>query len=189
MIVRAIFSLIIVIVFSLFAAPAVSAHSTEPRIEISLERLRPGEVVDVRGVNFGMDETIALALLGTDMEILLGDVTSDAEGGFTHIVVLPTVLAEGSYYFRATTSHHWVLSPPFTVWGTSHEEGGGQGLRDEDDGLLAPMPTIAPVVATLPLVEAPVAAGPAVNWSYGIVAAVGLIILAAAVVLRFKQKS
>ena len=74
--------------------------------------------------------------------------TANGEGEFIHIAVLPTDLTEGTYYFRAVTSHHDVLSPPLTVWGTAFTEGGGQGLRDEDDGLLAPMPTYASGVSS-----------------------------------------
>ena len=56
MIFRVLPAVFIVLLFSLFMVPVVSAHSTEPRVEISLERLHPGEVVDVRGVSFGMDD-------------------------------------------------------------------------------------------------------------------------------------
>ena len=151
MIFRAIVSAIIVIVFSLFIVPVASAHNTVPRVEISMERLHPGEVVDVRGVSFGMDDSVNLSIIGTGVDISLGEILANAEGEFTHIAVLPTDLVEGTYYFRAVTSHHFVLSPPLTVWGTALMEGGEQGLRDEDDGLLAPMPTFPPAVATAPI--------------------------------------
>ena len=155
---RIIVSVTLVVMLSLFVAPSVSAHNMEPRVEISLERLHPGEVVDVRGVSFDMDEPVTLTLLGTGVEIPLGEVISNAEGDFLHIVVLPSDLVDGTYYFRAVTSHHFVISPPLTVWGTAITEGGGQGPRDEDDGLLAPMPTFPPAVAT---VSAPVVSMPA----------------------------
>ena len=143
-------SAIIVILFSLFIVPVASAHSTQPRIEINQERLNPGGIVDVRGVSFGMEEPVTLTLISSNAEIPLGEMLSDAEGQFLHIAALPVDLAEGTYYFRGVTSHHFVLSPPLTVWGTAVAEGGGQGLRDDDDGLLAPMPTVAPAaVATL----------------------------------------
>ena len=141
-------SVIIVILFSLFIVPVASAHNTQPRLEINQERLNPGGIVDVRGVSFGMEEAVTLTLIGSSAEIPLGEMLSNAEGEFLHIAVLPVDLAEGTYYFRGVTSHHFVLSPPLTVWGTAIVEGGGQGERDEDDGLLAPMPTLAPAAAT-----------------------------------------
>ena len=141
-------SAVIVILFSLLIVPDASAHSTQPRLEINVERLNPGGIVDVRGVSFGMEEAVALTLISSSAEIPLGEMLSDAEGEFLHIAVLPVELAEGTYYFRGVTSHHFVLSPPLTVWGMAIVEGGGQGERDEDDGLLAPMPTLAPAAAT-----------------------------------------
>ena len=146
---RVIVSIAIAIMLSLFIDSIAFAHSSEPRVEISLERLHPGEVVDVRGVSFGMDDSVTLSLIGSGVDLSLGEVLADAEGEFKYIAVVPTDLAEGPYYFRAVTSHHFVLSSPLTVWGTAITEGGGQGPRDHDDGLLAPMPTFAPAAVTV----------------------------------------
>lgn len=146
---------VIVTLISLFIVPAASAHNKVPRVEISMERLHPGEVVDVRGVSFGMDDVVTLSLIGSAVDVSLGDVLANGEGDFTYIAVLPSDLGEGTYYFRAVTSHHYVLSPPLTVWGTAFMEGGGQGLRDEDDGLLAPIPTFPPALVTAPVPQMP----------------------------------
>jgi len=133
-------------IMTLGVAQPVHAHGGQPRLEINIDRINPGGVVDVRGVEFGYDDLVMLALIGSEAEIALGEITANAEGEFKQIVVLPSDLAEGTYYVRATTIHHWVISSPLTVWGTAVVEGGGQGERDEDDGLLAPMPTFAPGV-------------------------------------------
>ena len=151
MLFRTIVTVIVVITISLFVVPVAYAHNTQPRVEISHERLHPGEVVNVRGVSFDMDEPVTLTLISAGVEIPLGEILSNREGEFLHIVQLPSDLAEGTYYFRAVTSHHYVISPPLTVWGTAATEGGGQGPRDEDDGLLAPMPTFPPGGATMPV--------------------------------------
>ena len=92
-------SAIIIILFSLFIVPVASAHSTQPRLEINVERLNPGGIVDVRGVSFGMEESVTLTLISSSAEIPLGEMPSDAEGEFLHIAVLPSDLAEGTYYF------------------------------------------------------------------------------------------
>ena len=128
--------------------PVASAHSTQPRLEINQDRLNPGGIVDVRGVSFGMEESVTLTLISSNAEIPLGEMLANAEGEFKYIAVLPSDLVEGTYYFRGVTSHHFVLSPPLTVWGVAIAVGGGQGERDEDDGLLAPMPTLAPAAST-----------------------------------------
>jgi hypothetical protein len=185
---------IIVLAVSLFIVPMASAHNLMPRVEISLERLHPGEVVDVRGVSFGMEETVMLTLIGPGTEVALGEVVSDAEGGFLHIVVLPTDLAEGNYYFRAVTSHHYVLSPPLAVWGTAFMEGGGQGPRDEDDGLLAPMPTYPPPAQSASTAPAPIVPGPvettavSSGWGTNILLLAGLMALAILVVVALGKK-
>ena len=72
---------------------------------------------------------------------------------FTQIISLPSDLVEGIYTVRAATDDHEVISPPFTVWGTPILVGEeGEGARDEEDGLLAPMPTIPipEAISTLP---------------------------------------
>ena len=154
---RVLSAVLIVIVLVLFIVPVASAHSTTPRVELSPERLNPGGVVDLRGVSFGMDDAVKLSLIGTGVDVSFGDVLANGEGEFRYIAVLPTDLVEGTYYFRAVTSHHYVLSAPLTVWGTAVMEGGGQGSRDEDDGLLAPMPTFPPAVVTAPPPQVPAA--------------------------------
>jgi len=136
--------IVLLIIFS-FVHP-VSAHVEDPRLDISVERINPGGVVDVRGVAFDYEESVTLVLIGSQPDIPLGEITANLEGEFVYSVALPSDLVEGTYYIRATTSHHWALSPPLTVWGTAIVEGGGQGPRDDDDGLLAPVPTYPPGV-------------------------------------------
>lgn len=193
MIFRTIVSVAIALVLSLLIVPVASAHSTQPRVEISVERLNPGGVVNVRGVSFGMDDTVTLTLLGTGVEIRLGEIIADGEGEFLQIVVLPTDLVEGIYYIRATTSHHWVISPPLTIWGAAVVEGGGQGPRDEDDSLLAPMPTYPPAAqvgstASSFVSSAPVEAVPVITWNPTIVFLVAVVIIVVVVMLRLGRK-
>jgi len=179
---------VLVITFNFFIVPVASAHSSQPRVEINMERLNPGGIVDVRGVSFGMEESVTLALIGSGVEISLGELIADAEGGFMHIAMLPSDLVEGTYYFRATTSHHWVISPPLTVWGTAIVDGGGQGLRDDDDGLLAPMPTFAPAVPTMSVPQAPVVATPAVEWNPNILILVVLMVIGIVALLGLRMR-
>ena len=138
---------IFVFLFALGFTQPVLAHSSEPRLEISVERVNPGGVVDVRGVEFDYDQSVTLYLERPGILIQLGEVVADVEGIFLHIIVLPVDIPDGVYNIRALTDHHEVLSPALTVQGPAIlGEGGGQGERDEDDGLLAPMPTFAPGV-------------------------------------------
>lgn len=129
-----------------FAQPA-QAHVGQPRLELSVEKVNPGGALDIRGVEFDYEETISLYLERPGIAIQLGEAVADLDGVFLHSAVLPVDLPEGAYNIRAKTDHHEVVSPALTVQGSPIlEEGGGQGVRDEDDPLLAPMPTYAPGV-------------------------------------------
>jgi len=132
---------------ALSVAHPVLAHGDEPRLEIGAGSMNPGGVIAVRGVDFEFEQAVALALIGPGVEIPVGEITTDAEGVFLQIVTLPVDLKEGAYQFRAVTGDHEILSPALLVQGPAIlEEGGSQDQREEDDGLLAPMPTFAPGV-------------------------------------------
>ena len=127
-----------------FVTPVLS-HGDEPRVEISSERITPGGVIEVRGVDFEREELVTLMLISGDTAIPFGEVTADLEGIFLQIVTVPVDLPEGRYNFLAITDDHNVTSPDLVVQGSPIlDEGGGQGPRDEDDPLLAPMPTYPP---------------------------------------------
>lgn len=145
--VRHLVSFVIVLLVSLFVVPRASAHGRTPRLEISAERMNPGGVLDIRGVEFDYEELVTLYMERQGIVVSLGEVNADLEGIFIHTIVLPSDLPAGEYTIRGVTEHHDVLSPIFSVQGAAiSNEGGGQGQRDDDDGLLAPMPTYAPGV-------------------------------------------
>jgi hypothetical protein len=171
---------VFVFLFALVFAQPAFAHGGEPRLEISVERMNPGGVVDVRGVEFDYEQSVTLYLERTGIVVQLGEVVSDLEGIFLYTVVLPVDLPEGVYNIRAVTSHHDVLSPALTVQGSAIlSEGSDQ--REDSDGLLAPMPTFAPGVAATPppqsaALEPPVSKGNSTTLIYSIGA--GVVILA-----------
>ncbi len=139
-------SVILVICCLSFVSPAF-AHGQTPRLEISAERLNPGGVLDIRGVEFDYEEVVTLYLERQGIVVQLGQIVADLEGIFIYTIVLPVDLPAGEYMIRGVTEHHDVLSPVLTVQGPAIlSEGSGQGERDEDDSLLAPMPTYAPGV-------------------------------------------
>jgi len=182
---RTIASGILIILFSFFIVPAALAHGDEPRLEISVEKLNPGGVIEVRGVDFELEELVALDLIGSDFEMPLGEVTADVEGVFVQIVTLPMGLQEGTYNFRATTDDHDILSPSFLVWGTAVLEVEEEAQREEEDGLFAPMPTYPPGVAptSAPPVNVSVASN-SVRMPVVITASVLMVIIAVIVIGR-----
>jgi hypothetical protein len=172
-------------------AQPVSAHGSDPRIEINTDRLNPGSVLDIRGVDFEFEEAVELALVGIQTQVPFGAVLADVEGVFLLSITLPLDLPEGMYVIRATTDDHMVESPQIVVLGSAIIEGGGQGERDEDDGLLAPMPTYAPGVSSTPIPQAAaVESEPARASSspplFGAIAAIGIILVFA--FIRIKKR-
>ncbi|HSB02011.1 MAG TPA: hypothetical protein VLE49_15285 [Anaerolineales bacterium] len=151
-----------VFIFALCLPQSVFAHGGEPRLEISAERLKPGSVLEIRGVDFEFEEEISLALIGSQVEIPVGTMLGDAEGVFLLTITLPNDLAEGTYTVRATTDDHTVVSPQITVWGTAMLGDEEEGQRAEEDSLLAPIPTFAPGVAPVGVSQAAVQPEPQV---------------------------
>ena len=151
---------VLVILFAFFVVPVVLAHSTIPRLEISLGRANPGDVVSVRGVSFDRDDIVDLTLLGTGTEFSFGEVLADPEGEFNYNAVLPTDLAEGAYYFRATTVHHWIISAPLTVWGIAVAGEDSNTFRDQSDVELGPVPTFVSAEPGAPTASAPITSAP-----------------------------
>lgn len=141
-------SLSILLVLSLFVVPYASAHTGEPRLEINVERISPGGIVELRGVDFEFEESVTLSLISANTEIPLNEVTADTEGIFTQPILLPADLPLGEYNFRAQTDHEVVMSPLLTVWGTAVEDQESNILEDQSDVQFEAMPTQNPAVAT-----------------------------------------
>jgi hypothetical protein len=185
---------IFVFLFVLLVPEEVFAHGGTPRLEISAERLSPGETLQIRGVDFEYDQEAAIALIGNQVEIPMGTVIADAEGVFIQNVLLPVDLAPGSYAVRARTYDHVVISPLITVGGTPITDEEETGIRDQSDLQLGPLPTVdgaAPAVATAaaPVSAAPVET-PAVSSGRGTNALMlaGLMVLVALAVLALGKK-
>ncbi len=140
-------TIFLVLFVSLFVAGPALAHGDEPRLEISAGSLNPGDLLDIRGVDFEFEEEISLSLIGPETDIPLGVVVGDTEGVFVLSIQLPADLAEGTYTVHATTDDHVVASPSINIWGTADLGGGGEGPWEEGDTLLAPMPTTLPATA------------------------------------------
>jgi len=180
-----------VVLLAFLLVQPVSAHGDDPRIEINTDKLNPGSVLDIRGVDFEFEEAVTLSLSGAQTEIPFGTVLADVEGVFLLSITLPVDLPEGTYVIRATTDDHKVESPQIVVSGAAIMEGGGQGERAEDDGLLAPMPTYAPGVSSTPIPQAvAVESEPAPDSSspllFGTIAAIGIILVFA--FIRIKRR-
>ena len=167
---------------SLFFVQPAFAHGDEPRLEISVERINPGGTVDVRGVDLGSEELVVLSLVGSEVQIPLQEVTTDVEGTFTQIIVLPADLPTGEYNFMAASDHHQVTSPTFTVWGAAIENEESSSVQEQSDLALGPLPTFSAGVSSTPVPqsavpETPVSKINSISPLYAILAAVGILAL------------
>ena len=165
----------------LFPQP-VLAHGGEPRLEIGAERLSPGAVLEIRGVDFEYEEEVTLSLIGAPFEVGLGTAIADLECVFLFTIALPADLIEGTYVIRATTDDHALDSPEFTVWGAAVQDQEDSAIRDQSDVGLGPLPTFAPGDSSTPLppAAATVENTPAQNKSMPLVwiaAALGIVVL------------
>ena len=150
-------SFIFVLLFAVFVTSSASAHGGEPRLEISAERLSPGETLQVRGVEFEYDQEVTIALIGNQVDISLGTLIADAEGVFIQNILLPDSLAEGTYAVRARTYDHVVISPPITIWGIAVVGEDSNTFRDQSDVELGPIPTFVPAGPGVSTASAPIA--------------------------------
>lgn len=175
--------------FALFPTQVALAHSSEPRLEIGGERVNPGAPLTVRGTAFAYEEAVALSLVGGNQTIRLGTAPTDVEGGFTQTLILPAGLAEGTYSVQAADGHHVVNGPPVIVSGAPVTAGeDGDGRREEEDSLLAPMPS-SPGTTAAATSSAGTPAGSNRDWKPILVVVVAISILVGAVGIRgLKQR-
>ena len=176
------FAIFVALLLVILVTQPAFAHGDEPRLEVSVERLNPGSMVDLRGVAFEAEEEIALTLVGLQNEIPFGSVLADTEGIFVLTITLPADLPQGTYVFRATTDDHSIESPPITITGSADLGEVEDGQRQEEDPLFGPMPTVAPgpYPTSLPQTAAspaPASGGVSTLLLYSILAGVGILAL------------
>lgn len=119
------------------------ADGEGPRLEISADHLPPGMILEVRGVNLGREQQISVSLVGSEGEFQLGLVTSSEVGAFVQSFTLPTDLPPGAYRVLAKVPGEVaVVSALLAVRGAPVMAEAEEGeLREEEEPLLAPMPT------------------------------------------------
>ncbi len=154
--------LALIVISLLVGSHPAWAHDGDPRVEISSDRLSPGSVLEVRGVNIAAEESISVTLVGAAGALLLGTVTGNEHGDFTQAFALPVDLPEGIYEVLARSSSQWVVSAPLTITGPAvlvNEDEGGR--REQAEPLLAPIPTSAIASAVNPTPPLPTVSPPA----------------------------
>jgi hypothetical protein len=133
------FALVAILIASGVAPVRVRAHAEDARLEISAERLNPGGTLELRGVDFEPEESVALTLSGQDVSVVLAPTVADVDGIFVYLVALPIDLAAGTYVVLAVSGDDSVSSPPFFVSGEPVPSEDDGGRREQAEPLLAPL--------------------------------------------------
>jgi len=178
-----------ILALDIFATPRlVWAHDGDPRVEISSDRLQPGLVLEVRGVNIAAEEQITVSLVRVAGEFLLGIVTGNEHGDFIQPFTVPVDLPEGTYKVLAQSSNLPVVSAPILIQGPPvlAEESEGE-LREEEDALLAPMPTVPKAQAAEPVPQ-PTSGAPS-PWPSLVIIIGVMVALGLAALIRRMQTS
>jgi hypothetical protein len=127
---------------ALLISAAASAHSGETFFIAEPTVVPPGGGVGVRA-DLLTSGPVRLVLAGTDgSQRLVGTVEQTDGGHFAVFIQVPPDLPVGHWILLAEADGSAIASTTLEVAGASvAEEGGGQGLRDEDDGLIVPLPS------------------------------------------------
>jgi hypothetical protein len=139
---RAIISSAAAVAAALLISAAASAHSGETFFIVEPTLVPPGGGVGVRA-DLLTSGPVRLVLAGTDgSQRLVGTVEQTDGGHFAVFIQIPTDLPVGRWDLLAEADGGPIASATLEVAGAPvGEEVGGQGPRDEDDGLLVPLPS------------------------------------------------
>jgi hypothetical protein len=141
---RSIFVALVVLTFQM---PWVAhAHDGDPRLELAAERMRPGAVLEVRGINIAPELPVTLTLVGSGGEFALGTALGDEHGDFIFAVSLPAEAIAGAYTVRAFGANRVMASAALELVGAPVAPDGEGGQRAEDEPLLAPLPQQRPAM-------------------------------------------
>lgn len=135
------------------SSPVLAEEGETPQLVLSVLEASPGATIEVTGGHFEPDVLVTFILFRNGTQIQLGTVFADYHGDFTAAVLLPLDLQLGRSEFRAVDEKgHGAIAALTIVPDPSGLEGGE--AREEEDPLLAPMPTYAPGVVPGGVVQA-----------------------------------
>jgi hypothetical protein len=134
----------IVLILTLGMISSTSAWEGDtPQVVLRVARASPGATIEVEGGRFEPDILVRFTLIQSVTQTPLGSVFADDHGEFTTSVFLPLELQSGQYEFQALDEKNRRAVAPLTIVPEAIEEE-GNGQRENEDPLLAPMPTFAP---------------------------------------------
>jgi hypothetical protein len=159
-----------------------------PQIALSVSQASPGATIEVMGGRFPEDAVVKFMLHSPQNEIPLGTITADDHGEFSVAVLIPSDVKLGDYEFQAIDEQNQMaIAPVSIIADTSGQDGSDQ--REDSDGLLAPMPTIAPGTASTPPPQSatfgsPASKGTSVTLIFSVLLGAGIIALLSIRILK-----
>ena len=135
---------------SAIAPIPVLASQSPPQVQLSVAQASPGATIEVIGGHFPEDAMVELAMRNAEKQITFGTFLADDHGEFTIPILLPLDLQHGEYEFLVTDERNQVAAAPLTIIPDPQSQEAGD-LREDSDGLVAPMPTLAPGADSTPL--------------------------------------
>jgi len=182
--------LVFVFILALCSARPALAHGNVPRLEISAERLNPGDTLQLRGVDFEYDQEVAVELVDStthNLVVAVGKAATDIEGVFIQNIILAPDLPEGSYALRAVAYDHEIFSPIFTVWGIAAQNEEANVIRDQSDVQLEPITPLPPGMAPTAVPQASSPAEPDSNPNQNITIIIAILGLGILSVFGFRM--
>ncbi|MBI4498060.1 MAG: hypothetical protein HY689_09200 [Chloroflexi bacterium] len=159
--------LAMVLVLGALAVSARLSLAHGESVVVQPETPLPGDVITVKGAGLGANRTVELHLIGPGgVDIDFNPAKTDAEGGFTVELRLPTNLAPGAYQLRAVgeeiaTADLRVLAPGGT--GSPAPAAVVMPVRERSLGETIGLVALFGVLAGLGLFLARTVRGPAVS--------------------------
>ena len=99
--IRLIATVLAIVTLALFTSSAALADGGKG-VTVQPLTPKPGEVITVKGDLLGPNSTVEVRIIGTGVDIDLGEVQADEEGDFTAQFRIPADLAPGTYQLQAT---------------------------------------------------------------------------------------
>ena len=118
---------------------------------------KPGEVITVKGDLLGPNSTVEVRIIGTGVDIDLGEVQADAEGDFEAQFRVPADMAPGNYQLQAKGTE--IATTTITVIAASGAEGAA---------------AMSPAMMEVPVRERPLGQTIGLVALFGVLAGLGL---------------
>jgi hypothetical protein len=152
------------LVLLLLVVPAALAHggSGEEGIEVEPTSITAGQTVILAGQGLEPDSDRVLVLVGGDLTVSFGTVTTDADGGFSQELTIPSHLPSGTYELQAIGDE--TLTTPLAVTAAAGGAAASPEANDQNETVVARERTPLDLVLILGFVAVAAVVGGLLVW-------------------------